>query len=188
MRIANSAVTGGMALAFVAVNLGAASIPPNATGTPAQMVVTVMPGAGGSRPANLAAADLSVVEDKAPAHVVRLERLSGDMGHMQLYVLMDDSTRSASLGTHIPELKTFLESLPQTTDVAIGYMRNGTAVLAQSFTTDHHEAASHIRLPEAMPGENGSPYFALGDLVKHWPSQAASRRAVLMLTDGVDRY
>jgi hypothetical protein len=41
----------------------------------------------------------------------------------------------------------------------------------------------------AVPGENGSPYFALSDLVKHWPSkQSTGRRAVLMLTDGVDRY
>jgi hypothetical protein len=41
----------------------------------------------------------------------------------------------------------------------------------------------------AIPGVNGSPYFALSDLVKHWPSkQANRRRAVLMLTDGVDRY
>ena len=40
-----------------------------------------------------------------------------------------------------------------------------------------------------MPGENGSPYFALSDLAKHWPSkQSTDRRAVLMLTDGVDPY
>jgi hypothetical protein len=40
-----------------------------------------------------------------------------------------------------------------------------------------------------MPGENGSPYFALSDLAKHWPSkESTDRRAVLMLTDGVDRY
>jgi len=46
-----------------------------------------------------------------------------------------------------------------------------------------------LRLPEAIPGGNGSPYFALSDLVKHWPSkEPTSRRAVLMLTDGVDRY
>jgi hypothetical protein len=41
----------------------------------------------------------------------------------------------------------------------------------------------------ALPGANGSPYFCLQELVKHWPSnEATNRRAVLMLTDGVDRY
>jgi hypothetical protein len=61
--------------------------------------------------------------------------------------------------------------------------------LAQAFTADHQKAASALRLPVAIPGENGSPYFALSDLAKHWPSkESTDRRAVLMLTDGVDRY
>jgi hypothetical protein len=108
---------------------------------------------------------------------------------MQLFVLLDDSTRSSSLSVHLPELKTFLASLPSTTEVAIGYMRNGTFGLAQGFTADHQKAAGSLRLPLAVPGENGSPYFALSDLAKHWPSdQPTGRRAVLMLTDGVDRY
>jgi hypothetical protein len=103
--------------------------------------------------------------------------------------LLDDSTRSFSLGNHLAELKAFIESLPPTTQVAIGYMRNGTFGLVQPFTADHEIAASALRLPTAMPGENGSPYFALSDLAKHWPSQESTdRRAVLMLTDGVDRY
>ncbi len=109
--------------------------------------------------------------------------------NMQLFVFLDDSTRSASLGTHLPELKVFLKSLPSTTQVAIGYMRNGAFALAQPFTWDHDKAATSLRLPESLPGANGSPYFALSDLARHWPStQPSGRRAVLMLTDGVDRY
>jgi hypothetical protein len=108
---------------------------------------------------------------------------------MQLFVLLDDSSRSASLSPQLPELKRFIESLPATTQVAVGYMRNGTFNKPQEFIADHQKAASTLRLPESAPGENGSPYFALSDLAKHWPSnQPTSRRAVLMLTDGVDRY
>jgi hypothetical protein len=153
------------------------------------MVVTLLPGANGVRPDNLAGGDLVVTLAKTPAPVVHLERLSGDLADMQLFVFLDDSTRSASLGTHFSELKSFLTSLPPTTQVALGYMRNGTFVLAQGFTADRQKAADALRLPMAVPGENGNPYFALGDLVKHWPSQQATgRRAVLMLTDGVDPY
>ena len=186
MRIWKSGPIPAVLISLLAVNSGiAASLPPDTAGS-ADMVVTVLPGAGGSTP-NLQAGDLSVLENKSPARVLRLERLSGE--NLQLYILLDDSTRSTSLGTHIQELKSFLESLPAATQVAIGYMRNGTAVLAQPFTTDHQEAANRIRLPHAVPGENGSPYFALSDLVKRWPSNDPSaRRAVLMLTDGVDRY
>jgi hypothetical protein len=115
--------------------------------------------------------------------------LAGDLADMQLFVFLDDSTRSSSLGTQLPDLKRFLKSLPPTTQVAVGYMHNGTFALAQAFTADHQQAANALRLPEGIPGENGSPYFALSDLAKHWPSkEPADRRAALILTDGVDRY
>ena len=153
------------------------------------MVVTVRAASGGSRLESLEVGDVSVLRGNTLAPVARLQRLAGDLADMQLFVFLDDSTRSSSLGVHLPESKTFLESLPATTQVAVGYMRNGTFALAQAFTEDHHKAASALRLPVAIPGENASPYFALSDLAKHWPSkQSTDRRAVLMLTDGVDRY
>jgi len=156
---------------------------------PTQMVITVRPAANHTAPANLDARDLTVLQGHTRASIVHLQRLAGDFADMQLFVLLDDSTRSSSLGTHLPELKAFVASLPASTQVAIGYMRNGTFGLAEPFTTDHEKAASALRLPESVPGVNGSPYFALSDLVKRWPStQSTNRRAVLMLTDGVDRY
>jgi hypothetical protein len=140
-------------------------------------------------PGSLQASDLTIAQKNTPMPVLGLQRLTGAMADMQLFVLLDDSTRSASLGVQLPEIKEFLKSLPATTQVAVGYMRNGTFALAQAFTADHQQAADALRLPTAMPGENGSPYFVLSDLAKHWPSaQATGRRTVLMMTDGVDRY
>lgn len=135
------------------------------------------------------AADLTALQGNTVKPVVSVERLAGNLADLQLFVLLDDSTRSTSLGVQLPELKRFLKSLPSTTEVAVGYMRNGTFGLAQAFTSDHAKAAAALRLPASIPGENGNPYFALSDLAKHWPSkQFTHRRAVLMLTDGVDRY
>jgi len=189
MKIAQGVVTGMIAVALVPANPGISATIPNATGVPAQMVITVRPAHGGSRPASLKAGDLMVLRGSTPEPVVRLQRLAGDLADLQLFVFLDDSTRSSSLGIQFPELKTFLESLPPTTQVAVGYMQNGTFAMAQAFTADRQKAVSALRLPMAIPGENGSPYFALSDLVKHWPSkQSTGRRAVLMLTDGVDRY
>ena len=187
MKIA--AVSGMIAAVLVVAAPGISSSIPNATEIPTQMVITARPAKGGAPPATLEAKDLTVLRGHTPVPVVRLQRLAGGLADMQLFVLLDDSTRSSSLGNHLPELKTFVESLPSTTQVAIGYMRNGTFGLVQPFTADHEIAASALRLPSAMPGENGSPYFALSDLAKHWPSkESTDRRAVLMLTDGVDRY
>ena len=153
-----------------------------------QAIVTVRPVAG--QPSQtLHTGDLTVIENKTNVPVTQLERLSGDLAGMQLFIFLDDSTRSSSLGTQLPELKKFVAALPPSTQVAIGYMRNGSYSLAQAFTADHAKAANALRLPISVPGENGSPYFALSDLVKRWPSQEpAIRRTVLMLTDGVDRY
>ncbi|SPE34029.1 exported hypothetical protein [Candidatus Sulfopaludibacter sp. SbA3] len=156
----------------------------------AQMVITATPiHQGGKVPEGLRTGDVTVTQGSTNVPVVQLQRLAGSMADMQLFLYLDDSTRSSSLGIQLPELKTFLKSLPRTTQVAVGYMHNGTFALAQAFTTDHQKAADALRLPAAIPGENGSPYFALSDLVKRWPSQEATgRRAVLALTDGVDRY
>jgi hypothetical protein len=182
-------VTGVIAVALVAVNPGISASIPNAKSVSTQMVITVRPASGSGRPESLEVGALKVLQGNIPAPVVRLQRLAGELADMQLFVFLDDSTRSSSLGLQLPELKTFLESLPATTQVAIGYMRNGSFTLAEAFTSDHQNAARTLRLPLAIPGENGSPYFALSDLVRHWPSkQSTDRRAVLMLTDGIDRY
>jgi hypothetical protein len=187
MRIAR--VSGIITAALVAVVPGISSSLPNATDAPTQMVVTVLPAKGGGQPASLDAKDLMVQQGKKRVPVIRFERLTGDLADMQLFILLDDSTRSTSLSNHLAELRTFIGSLPATTQVAVGYMRNGTFGSVQAFTADHEVAASALRLPEARAGENGSPYFALSDLAKHWPSkESTNRRAVLMLTDGIDRY
>jgi hypothetical protein len=177
-----------VAMALLSVSPGRSASNPSAAAVPTQMVITVHPTSDGQL-RSLEAGDLVVMRDNARAPVVRLQRLAGDLADMQLFVFLDDSTRSSSLSIQLSELKTFLASLPSTTQVAVGYMRNGTFALAQAFTADHQKAASALRLPLAIPGENGSPYFALSDLAKHWPSQQSTgRRVVLMLTDGVDPY
>jgi hypothetical protein len=66
-------------------------------------------------------------------------------------------------------------------------MQNGVAKIVQDLTSDHAQAAKALRLPMGMRGTNGSPYFALSDLIKRWP-QSTARREILMATDGVDLY
>ncbi len=94
--------------------------------------------------------------------------LRGERSGLQLVVLLDDSSRG-NLGLQLNDIKSFLTGLPPTTQVAIGYMRNGTPNLVQNFTSDHAQAAKALRLPAGIGGSNGSPYFCLSDLVKHWP-------------------
>jgi hypothetical protein len=113
----------------------AASI--NPSGVPVDMVVTAVPVSGQTSPAVLQPNEVAILLGRTPAPVVTAERLAGDHANMQLYVLLDDSTRSSSLSLQLGELRKYVQSLPPTTEVAIGYMRNGSAVPAQGFTTDH---------------------------------------------------
>jgi hypothetical protein len=131
---------------------------------------------------------MSVFENRKLQDVTGWVPLRGERSGLQLVVLMDDSS-GGNLGLQLNDIKTFLAGLPPTTQVAIGYMRNGTPNLVQNFTGDHAQAAKALRLPAGIGGSNGSPYFCLSDLVKHWPGGDSNvRREVIMVTDGVDRY
>jgi VWFA-related protein len=114
--------------------------------------------------------------------------LRGPRSGLQLVILLDDSSRG-NLGLQLNDIRSFLNGLPPTAQVAIGYMRNGTPNLVQNFTNDHAQAAKALRLPQGIAGADGSPYFCLSDLVKHWPGGNNDvRREVIMVTDGIDRY
>jgi hypothetical protein len=131
---------------------------------------------------------ISVYENRKLQEVIGWVPLRGQRAGLQLVVLLDDSSQG-NLGLQLNDLRSFVTALPPTTQVAVGYMRNGTANLVQNFTTDHAQAAKSFRLPSGNAGINGSPYFCLSDLVKHWPGGEANvRREVIMVTDGVDRY
>jgi VWFA-related protein len=131
---------------------------------------------------------ISVYENRKQLDVSHWTPLRGPRSGLQLVLLLDDSSRG-NLGLQLNDIRSFLNGLPPTTQVAIGYMRNGTPNLVQNFTADHAQAAKALRLPQGVAGGNGSPYFCLSDLVKHWPGGNSNvRREVIMVTDGVDRY
>jgi hypothetical protein len=131
---------------------------------------------------------VSVYENRKLQDVAGWVPLRGERSGLQLVVLLDDSSRG-NLGLQLNDIRSFITGLPPNAQVAIGYMRNGTPNLVQNFTSDHAQAVKTLRLPSGIAGENGSPYFCLSDLVKHWPGGDSNvRREVIMVTDGVDRY
>jgi hypothetical protein len=113
----------------------------------------------------------------------------------QVAILIDDGLRS-SVGRQLGDLQKFITSLPQGTEIFIGYMENGRVVPAQDFTTDYAAAAKNLRIPMGTAGASASPYFCLSDFAKHWPGTPSGEgatltpkaRFVLMLTNGVDPY
>jgi len=103
---------------------------------------------------------------------------------LYLAVLIDDSLDS-EIASQWSDLKAFLAGQPDTAYISVAYARNGTAVLAQDFTNDHNLAAQALRLPLGNGGAFSSPYLALLDLMKRWPS-SADRRSILLISSGID--
>lgn len=156
----------------------------------ASTIVTVEPKGSGElrEPVPQSAVKVKVNNKDAEVADWHAFTTKGTQPNLQLVLMLDDGAR-ASLGLHLQELQRFISQQPPTTEVAVAYMRNGTAQLAGPFTTNHEQAAQGLRLPISAPGVNGSPYFSLGDLLKKWPAHnAEERREVVMVTDGIDRY
>jgi len=104
---------------------------------------------------------------------------------LHLAVLIDDSLET-TIGNQFGDLKDFFNAQPPTTYIAVFYARNGSAVLVQDFTNDHALVDKALRLPMGV-GAFSSPYFALQDLMKRWPS-SGERRSILLVSSGIDYF
>jgi hypothetical protein len=109
-------------------------------------------------------------------------------GNLYLAILIDDSldTEAASQWN---DLKAFISAQPQNTFVAVAYARNGAAMVAQDFTQDHALAAKALRIPLGNLGAFSSPYLALQDWLKRWPSSTGDHRSsIVLISSGIDYF
>src|SRR6202011_4505929 len=100
--------------------------------------------------------------------------------------MIDDSI-DTSAGSNGKDLRSFILAQPQSTLIAVMYARNGAAMVAQDFTSDHELAANALRLPLGSEGAFSSPYLALLDLMKRWPN-AGERRSIMLISSGIDYF
>ncbi|HVP52398.1 MAG TPA: hypothetical protein VMT05_09830 [Terriglobales bacterium] len=175
-----------LALLFSAASLAAvAQQTPSSTGVPVRMLVTVEARHGSSVPV-INREDVMVHQGHDRAKVTDWVPAQGDHSDLELVILIDDSS-DTSFDTQLEDIRRFILAQPATAKVGIAYMQNGTAKVVQDLTSDHTQAAKALRLPMGRLGASASPYFSLGDLIKHWP-EGAARREVLMISNGIDLY
>jgi hypothetical protein len=149
---------------------------------PVRMVVTVKPHHGEQVPA-VGVHDVKVFQRDQQNAVTSWVPLQGDRAGLQLFILIDDTSRT-SLGLQLNSIAKFIEEQPASTSIGVGYMRNGTVEVMQNLTTDRAAATKALRLPHGGVGYT-SPYLSLSDLMKKWPV-SQDRREVLMITSGID--
>jgi len=157
----------------------------SSTTSPVQMTVTVRVLGKNKRMPEVNREDIIVRQGKDRLQVTGWTPLGGDSSPLELFILIDDAARS-SVSSQFGDLREFIYSLPRTTAVGVGYMRNGTVRVAQDLTTDHRQAVNSLRIPLGSPGVYGSPHLSAIDLMKRWPD-SSNRREILMITDGIDR-
>lgn len=157
--------------------------PASPTGVPTRVIVTVEAKHGSNVPA-VNREDVMVHQGHERDKVADWVPLQGDHAALELFILLDDGL-NATVGSQFDDIREFITSLPASTAVGIGYMRNGSVDMVQNITTDHARAAKALRLPLGDQGIATSPYVCLSDLIAGWKPQEV-RREILMISDGVD--
>src|SRR5689334_6150331 len=105
---------------------------------------------------------------------------------LNLAVLIQDDLIS-QVGNEIGVTKDFIRSLPQGSQVMVGYITTGTLQVRQPFTTDLEKAASSLRIPLASHGSSAfNPYVEVIEALRKFDSNGRNANAVLLISDGLD--
>ncbi len=126
-----------------------------------------------------------VVQEDGEAQEI-LSARGQDRAPLALAILLQDDLAS-SVGNELKVLTSFIRGLPAGSRVMIGYLRAGSLQVKQRFTTDLERAVKALRIPTGSPfAAPYNPYVELVDALKRFESLPTGRRAVLLVSDGVD--
>lgn len=129
--------------------------------------------------------DLTVNED-GDAQTILSIRAMGTSTPLNIMVLIQDDVVS-SVRLETKSMAEFIRRLPRGSRVSIGYLRAGSLQVRQKFTSDLEKAASSLRGPLGIAvAAPYNPYVELIDAVKRFDAQPAGRRAILLVSDGLD--
>lgn len=129
--------------------------------------------------------DFTVTEDGEPQTILSI-RAMGTNSPISLMVLIQDDVVS-STALEIKSLADFIRHLPRGSRVSVGYLRVGSLQVRQKFTGDLEKAAKALRAPFGVAGVAPfNPYVEVIEALRRFDSQPAGRRAILLVSDGLD--
>lgn len=127
---------------------------------------------------------LTVFEDGQPQEVLAIR--GAPQTPLSLAVLIQDDLVS-SVGNELRGLAEFIRGLPPGSRVMVGYLRAGSLQVRQKFTNDNERAAKALRIPFASTSVSPyNPFSQLREATKRFEGQPVGRRAVLLISDGLD--
>ena len=128
--------------------------------------------------------ELNVTEDGEAQTLLSIRARTN--APLNLIVLIQDDVVS-SVGLEIKALSEFIRRLPRGSRVLVGYLRAGSMQVRHKFTADLERAAKSLRPPIGVASAAPyNPYVEVIEALRRFDSQPAGRRAILMVSDGLD--
>lgn len=129
--------------------------------------------------------DLTVHEDGEPQTILSVRGMGTNSPITIAILIQEDLVPSVS--NEIRPIAEFIRSLPKGSRVMTGYLRTGSLQVKQKFTGDMEKAAKSLRAPSGFPGTGPyNPYVEVIEALKRFESQPLGRRAILLVSDGLD--
>jgi len=126
---------------------------------------------------------LTVKENKEDQTILSIRSVSNTP--LALAVLIQDDL-TGNINLQLRDIAKFITGMPKGTRVMVAYIRGGTLQIRQKFTDDLEKAAKSIRIVSGAGAGSNGPYAGVADALKRFDSLPAGRRAVLLVSDGVD--
>jgi len=156
-------------------------------GVPVRITVTAEAKHDKGEVPNVPKEDFLVYQAKERRPVLSAVLQQGAADKLDLYVLVDEAI-SNDVSLNYKDLKAFIRELPASARVGVLYALNGSGNPGVELTTDHEAALKALRLPLGRIGAGGGVYLAVADLAKKFPVVPDRRRAILLLSSGIDLY
>jgi hypothetical protein len=129
--------------------------------------------------------DLTISEDGEPQTIISIRGV-GAISPVTIALLIQEDL-VPSVGSEIKALADFVRRLPKGSRVMVGYLRTGSLQVKQKFTNDLERAANALRPPSGFASAGPyNPYVEVIEALRRFDSQPLGRRAILLVSDGLD--
>ena len=130
-------------------------------------------------------ADRLIVREKGDEQEILSIRSVTDVPLALAVLIQEDLVSNFNL--QIRDLARFIQTLPRGSRVMVAYMRGGNLQIRQRFTDDLQLASQAFRIVSSNSATAPrNPYDSLVDALDRFDALPAGRRAVLMVSDGLD--
>ena len=129
------------------------------------------------------AGDLKVSENGDDQVILSIRTVTNTP--LALAVLIQDDL-SSDTNLKLDEIREFIRGLPRGSRVMVAYLRAGTIQVRQKFTEDLDKAAKSLRIIIGNSAAPSSPYQGVEEALKRFDALPAGRRAILLVSDGLD--